>query len=54
MFVTIYGLITKKAHKVFDLDDYAGMRSAIMQSVQDEAGKEMIHEFKSAPHYIIS
>jgi len=54
MFLTIYGLITKKAHKVFDLEDYAGMRSAITETVQDEAGKEIIHEFKSAPHYIIS
>jgi len=54
MFVTIYGLITKKAHKVFDLDDYVGMRNAITQSIQDTAGKEIIHEFKSAPHYIVS
>lgn len=54
MFMTIYGLITKKAHKVFDLDDYGGMKNAVMQSIQDAAGKEIIQEFRTAPHYIVS
>ena len=54
MFMTIYGTITKTFHKVFDLDDYTAMKSAIQQNIQDEAGKEILHEFKTAPHYIVS
>ena len=54
MFVTIFGLITKMSHKVFDVNDYAGMRNLITQKIQDEHGKEIIHEFKTAPHYIVS
>jgi len=54
MFVTIFGLITKMSHKAFDVDDYAGMRNLITKKIQDEAGKEIIHEFKTAPHYIVS
>jgi len=54
MFMTIYGTITKTFHKVFALDDYTAMKSAIQQNIQDEAGKEIIHEFNTAPHYIVS
>ena len=54
MFVTIFGLITKMSHKAFDVGDYAGMRNLITQKIQDEHGKEVIHEFKTAPHYIVS
>lgn len=54
MFMTIYGTISKTFHKVFDLDDYTAMKNAIQQNIQDEAGKEIIHEFKTAPHYIVS
>jgi hypothetical protein len=52
--MTIYGTITKTFHKVFALDDYTAMKSAIQQNIQDEAGKEIIHEFNTAPHYIVS
>ena len=54
MFLTIYGLITKMAHKVFDLKDYRGMKNAITTVIRDEAGKEIIQEFRTAPHYLIS
>jgi hypothetical protein len=54
MFVTIFGLITKMSHKVFDVGDYTGMRNLITEKIQDEAGKQIIHEFKTAPHYIVS
>jgi hypothetical protein len=54
MFMTIYGTISKTFSKVFALDDYTAMKSAIQQNIQDEAGKEIIHEFKTAPHYIVS
>jgi hypothetical protein len=54
MFLTIFGLITKMSHKAFDVGNYAGMRNLITQKIQDEAGKEIIHEFKTAPHYIVS
>jgi hypothetical protein len=54
MFLTIFGLITKMSHKAFDVGNYAGMRNLITQKIQDEHGKEIIHEFKTAPHYIVS
>jgi hypothetical protein len=54
MFLTIYGLITKMAHKVYDLDDYKGMKNAITKIVKHKAGKQIIQEFRTAPHYIVS
>jgi hypothetical protein len=52
--MTIYGTITKTFHKVFALNNYTAMKSAIQQNIQAEAGKEIIHEFNTAPHYIVS
>ena len=54
MFLTIFGLITKMSHKAFGVGNYVGMRNFITQTIQDKHGKEIIHEFKTAPHYIVS
>jgi hypothetical protein len=60
MFLTIFGLITKMSHKAFmahnalGVGNYTVMRNFITQTIQDKHGKEIIHEFKTAPHYIVS
>lgn len=53
LFLTIFGLITKKAHKIFDMEDYPTMRNIVHKTIQHESGK-IKAEFSTAPHYIIS
>lgn len=53
LFLTIFGLITKKAHKIFDMEDYPTMRNIIQKIIYEKRGKFKA-EFSTAPHYIIS
>jgi hypothetical protein len=53
MFMTIFGAITKKAHKLYGIDDYMGMKNIIQETIQLNKTK-FIAEFSTPPHYIIS
>jgi hypothetical protein len=53
MFMTIFGAITKKAHKLYAVDDYMGMKNIIQETIQLKRTK-FVAEFSTPPHYIIS
>lgn len=53
MFMTIFGAITKKAHKLIGIDDYKGMRDIIREDIELN-GRKFSAEFSTPPHYIIS
>jgi hypothetical protein len=53
MFMTIFGAITKKAHKLIGIDDYMGMRDIIREEVKLK-NKTITAQFSTPPHYIIS
>lgn len=51
--LAIFGLLTKKSHKVVGIDDYNGMKNIISKEIKVNKRK-IIREFQTAPHYIIS
>jgi hypothetical protein len=53
MFMTLFGIITKKAHKLHGVDDYMGMKNIIQETIQLKRTK-FVAEFSTPPHYIIS
>ena len=53
MFLTIFGLITKQTHKVFNQYDYISMNNIIKKEIELNDEK-IIAQFSASPHYIIS
>lgn len=53
LFMTVFGLITKKSHIIIDDNDYPEMRNIIQKEIFKETGKFKA-EFSTAPHYLIS
>lgn len=53
LFLTVFGLITKKSHKMFEEKE---MRALIEKTIKDKVDKKKSHilRFDTAPHYIIS
>jgi len=53
MFLTIFGLITKQTHKVFNQYDYISMNNIIKKEIKQN-DDIIVAQFSAAPHYIIS
>jgi hypothetical protein len=53
LFMTIFGLITKKSHLIIGDDDYPAMRNIIQKEVVKGQDK-FKSEFSTAPHFLIS
>ncbi len=54
MFITIFGAITKTSHTYFDINDYDKMKSIVTTTIQKEGKQDIISEFDTAPHFLIS
>ncbi len=53
MFLTIFGLITKQSHKVFNKYDFISMKNIIDRQIKIN-DDTIVAQFSAAPHYIIS
>lgn len=57
LFLTIFGIITKKSHTAFRVDDYSSMKVVVKDIIKlqtEKEGQKIAQTFKTLPHFIIS